>query len=305
MQCGGNIYKTRSELYIMDSDKLETAQKLWRWNINGWGYSKNGVNGPYEMAATMDGSIVANMIKTGVLSADRIHGGTLILGGNNNYSGVFSLQDEFARELIRMDNEGIKLSNGARLIGGNGVLSYFQYIGKSTDKEFLGFMVDGMDEQYKKSKLIFEVYIPSNFVIQEAKIFLEHAPIKWESGISGAQWYGYCRYLHLYKLTNKNYIRNTTVHSEYVDIIDDNNLLDVTGAFGVNGFTANAASDSYHDIQQVVSSDIKNYITTGATTFVVQTAENAPPFVQDFINQPGFERTGQVKGFLNILGYMQ
>ena len=105
--------------------------------------------------------------------------------------------------------------------------------------------------------------------------------------------------------TNKNYIRNATVHSSYVDTIDDNSLLDVASAFGSNGFTANAASDSSHNIQQITSSDIKNYISTGATTFVIQTAEGAPPFTQDFINQAGFERTGQLKGFLNILGYMQ
>lgn len=304
MQCGGYIYKTRSELYIMDSDKLETAQKLWRWNINGWGYSKNGVNGPYEMAATMDGSIVANMIKTGVLSADRIHGGTLVLGGNNNYSGVFSLQDELARELIRMDNEGIKLSNGARLIGGNGVLSYFQYIGKSTDKEFVGFMVNDTNDGYKKSKLVFEVYIPPNFIIQEAKIILEHAPIKWASPMTTVQWWGYCRYLNLYKLTNKNYIRGAYINSEFYDSFDENNLTLVTGAFG-NGFTANHPTDSSHNVQQIESTNFKNYISTGATTFVIQTAEGAPTFVQDFIQQAGYERTGQLKGFLNILGYMQ
>ena len=53
-----------SELLIMDTDNPNTCKKVWRYNMNGWGYSKNGINGPYELAATMDGSLVASMIKT-------------------------------------------------------------------------------------------------------------------------------------------------------------------------------------------------------------------------------------------------
>ena len=41
-----------------------TASKVWQWNINGLGYSSNGVNGPYEIAMTKDGRIVADFITT-------------------------------------------------------------------------------------------------------------------------------------------------------------------------------------------------------------------------------------------------
>lgn len=71
---GGNVYKTRNELFIMDTDNPETAQKIWRWNLNGLGYSKNGINGPYELAATQDGKIVADFIATGEMAVARIKG---------------------------------------------------------------------------------------------------------------------------------------------------------------------------------------------------------------------------------------
>ena len=74
---GGYVYKTQSELFIMDTDNPNTATKVWRWNLNGLAYSSNGINGPYTLAMTMDGKIVADFITTGTLSADRINGGTL------------------------------------------------------------------------------------------------------------------------------------------------------------------------------------------------------------------------------------
>lgn len=74
---GGYIVKTENELLIMDTNSIETAKKVWRWNINGLGYSANGYAGPYELAMTMDGSIVADFIKVGTLSGDLIKGGTI------------------------------------------------------------------------------------------------------------------------------------------------------------------------------------------------------------------------------------
>ena len=71
---GGYIYKTQNELYIMDTDDPNTAQRVWRWNINGLGYSSTGINGPYGLAMTMDGSIVADFITTGTLSTNVIEG---------------------------------------------------------------------------------------------------------------------------------------------------------------------------------------------------------------------------------------
>ena len=71
---GGYVYKTNSELYIMDTDNPNTAEKVWRWNINGLGYSSTGINGPYGIAMTMDGSIVADYITTGTLNTNVIQG---------------------------------------------------------------------------------------------------------------------------------------------------------------------------------------------------------------------------------------
>lgn len=65
------------QILIMDTNSKTTATKVWRWNENGLGYSKNGINGPYETAITKDGQIVADFITVGTLNANLIKAGIL------------------------------------------------------------------------------------------------------------------------------------------------------------------------------------------------------------------------------------
>lgn len=71
---GGYVLKRNGELLIMNTENPNTATKVWRWNLNGLAYSSTGINGPYNTAMTMDGSIVADFITTGKLNTDLIEG---------------------------------------------------------------------------------------------------------------------------------------------------------------------------------------------------------------------------------------
>ena len=66
------------ELLIMDAPDETEATKLWRWNLGGLGYSKDGYEGPYGTAMTMNGEIVANFITTGEMSANHVRAGLLV-----------------------------------------------------------------------------------------------------------------------------------------------------------------------------------------------------------------------------------
>lgn len=61
--------KEPDEILIMDTPDIKTAVKVWRWNKAGLGYSAHGYNGPYGLAMTQDGSIVADFITAGTLNA--------------------------------------------------------------------------------------------------------------------------------------------------------------------------------------------------------------------------------------------
>ena len=72
-----NPSKNPQELLVMNTNSIDTATKLWRWNLNGLGYSSNGYNGPYTTAITMNGAINADFITTGSLTANIIKAGVL------------------------------------------------------------------------------------------------------------------------------------------------------------------------------------------------------------------------------------
>ena len=73
------------EILITNLPDYTEATKIWRWNINGLGYSSTGYEGQYNLAMTMDGAIVADRITTGTMSADRIRGGTLLTISSSDY----------------------------------------------------------------------------------------------------------------------------------------------------------------------------------------------------------------------------
>lgn len=100
------------EILIMDQPSVESAQKVWRWNQGGLGYSENGYDGPYTTAITQDGAIVADFITAGTMMANIIHGGTLTLGGANNGNGVCRVLDDTGNEVARLDVDGLNVSRG-------------------------------------------------------------------------------------------------------------------------------------------------------------------------------------------------
>lgn len=65
------------EILIMDTADMNTAKNVWRWNVNGFAHSSNGINGPYTTAITIDGKIIADFILSGTISANLIRGGVL------------------------------------------------------------------------------------------------------------------------------------------------------------------------------------------------------------------------------------
>lgn len=68
----GHVVTTADEQLIMDTNDVNTARKVWRWNLNGLGYSSTGYNGTYKTAITMDGQIVGERLVGGSVSAEKL-----------------------------------------------------------------------------------------------------------------------------------------------------------------------------------------------------------------------------------------
>ena len=150
---GGNLLITQNAdgkpngILIMDTDSKETARKVLWFNLNGMAYSNNGANGPFNSVWSFEkGGFIADWIVTGSLLADRIHGGTLSLGGKNNGDGVCRIYDGNGAEVGSFSLNGITATKGK--IGGwtigqgdisNDTSSYKVYLGNGSNanKDFI------------------------------------------------------------------------------------------------------------------------------------------------------------------------
>lgn len=104
------VVHNQDEILIMNAPSVDKATHLWRMNANGIAFSENGYNGPYNLAFTMDGSIVADRITTGFMHADRIRGGTLTLGGYDGVNGEFHMQNAKGKDFITMTKDGAQMN---------------------------------------------------------------------------------------------------------------------------------------------------------------------------------------------------
>jgi phage minor structural protein len=107
-----------NEILIMDTESTATAVHVIRMNVNGIGFSKNGYNGPYTTAWTIDGkfnadfitagTINADLIKSGTLNADLIRAGTLKVGGVSDTVGsIIVYGNNTSNTLMKIDDTGL------------------------------------------------------------------------------------------------------------------------------------------------------------------------------------------------------
>lgn len=302
---GGVVVKKDGELFIADNEDLDKAQRLWRWNINGLGYSHNGINGPYGLAMTMDGAIVANFITSGELSANRISGGTLKLGGINNTNGELQVVDSNGNEIAKIGKDGFVLSNGTKLIGNGGVLSNLQFTASGNGYyagEFVwaGFMFDDYSGT-QNMDLKFDVSIPENFTITEAYITLRHIPMETQLS-TGSKVYGYVRNMKAYlaDLSGTAYV-SAVQDSEYQAALDGISYSEINNCFNNsnNSFTANVPSANNLKMTEIISKDIGSKINKNCRIRLAST--NSIPSTA----KACYEQSGFMYAFLNVYGYLQ
>ncbi|HCR4220922.1 TPA: phage tail protein [Enterococcus faecium] len=118
---GGHVVfrpeKAPSEILIMDTDNVASAKRVWRWNLNGLGYSDNGVNGPFGIAITSKGEIVADFIKVGTINAEvfetsfNAYGDVLKL-----VKGTLQIWNE-NKKIMELTKKGMEFRNRKESIG--------------------------------------------------------------------------------------------------------------------------------------------------------------------------------------------
>lgn len=106
---GGHVYSNGSELFIMDSEDPAKAQIVWRWNVNGFGKSSTGIDGPYTTALTFDDEFITNVINAMVIRGSLIEAGSVQAASiSQSYTdGVLSQSYEAAEGLVKFEAQKI------------------------------------------------------------------------------------------------------------------------------------------------------------------------------------------------------
>lgn len=139
-----HVVVRKNEILIMDTDDINTAQKVWRFNVNGLGYSSTGYYGEFGLAMTMDGSIVADFINVGILNANLIKAGVIKSLNEKTWinmeDGTFSFGG-----LLGFDGTEMKMKESAfKIVDSNDVT--IAYIGQDNWMRLQGLEVFGLGE---------------------------------------------------------------------------------------------------------------------------------------------------------------
>lgn len=122
-------------LYIADDPDPTKARKVWRFNHEGWGASKNGYNGPFSYGATLENGMVADFITAGTLNADLVNIVNLISDHVVSRNGRFEM-DLWAAVLKLMENDNLRVRIYSTGQGAGGIVQVFS--GTVTNEGGLG-----------------------------------------------------------------------------------------------------------------------------------------------------------------------
>lgn len=111
-------------LYIADDPDPTKARKVWRFNHEGWGASKNGYNGPFSYGATLENGMVADFITAGTLNADLVNIVNLISDHVVSRNGRFEM-DLWAAVLKLMENDNLRVRIYSTGQGAGGLVQVF------------------------------------------------------------------------------------------------------------------------------------------------------------------------------------
>lgn len=114
------------EFLVMDTEDINSATNVIRLNQQGIGFSQNGYNGPFGVAITIDGQIVADYITAGTLSSELIQSGfnKITAGTSITQDGI--KQVAASGEYVIMASGGLQFYTSADIKTGSIETSYQQ-----------------------------------------------------------------------------------------------------------------------------------------------------------------------------------
>lgn len=246
-------------------------------------YTKNWVKFT-DLQTGASTTIAGDLIKTGTIDASKVK------IANNN---------------VVLDADGIKLNNGAKVVGNNGLMNTYLYenegiLGYTYDYEYNE--VTGEYDHKANSDIVLNFVIPKGLAITEAKVQLIHTPVRWDDGQGGVLGYGKCRNVKIYKATNVySRLFSAPLNAGILYNEDVTTYSEISGALGSSGWTpsVNPSATNYTS-ETKESADIKSSLSEGLNRIKIC----VPNATQTWGYSDIAARSGYMYAMLKINGYM-
>lgn len=202
---------------------------------------------------------------------------------------------------FKLDSNGnVRLGNGAKVMGGDGLLTNLQYVSRGGYPTTFGInyeFVSGSTIGYKAQPLQITATIPDNFTIEEAKLTLVHIPVKWEA----TQW-GYARNIGVFKQNLDNKFEMDFNSDFYM--ITNPSYTQYTGIFeGNDTWQPSTPSESSYPIEVATTSNLE--LEKGLNVIVIKTT-TVPSSTTTSYNVAKLEcekQSGLAVAILDVYGY--
>lgn len=214
---------------------------------------------------------------------------------------------------VSIDDDGLKLANGAKVVGSNGLKNTYLF-NSNSGGSFCGYDAAGYGiSSNTKKGVVIELSIPKGLEITSAKMHVYHNPVFW-STITESTPIGYCRNLKIYKANNMN-SRQITAYSGSEMYNSDSATYDVISTTWYDkdgnskgyGFTAKTPSTSSYKCEEIISADISDSFKNNKKTvdgiyqFKVESGDDVNSL---WTEDQCCERTGMIYLIFEIEGYM-
>lgn len=264
---GGYVYYTPNAIYILDNPDVNVAKNVVVFNMNGLGFSNDGINGTFETAITKDGHIVADFIDTGILTADIIKAGILESKNGKSWldmsTGEFNFGDKVKYEngkfeIIVESSDGGNTSLGDEL---NNMNNKIDSITHAPIVELTG------EQAFLYENNFTGTPTPSTIKISARVENVENPTYQWYFRRSGeTSWtpiannnYNYYNVFHNDStIFNNSSVKNVTFKCSVGDVYDEFTIVKVSsgsnGTIGNDGIGITEIQEQYYlsDSQQIL-----------------------------------------------------
>ena len=255
---------------------------------------------------TVLGGTVTQYSKNWVKFTDLSTGGSTTIAGENIKTGTIDASKvKIANNNVVIDSDGIKLNNGAKVVGSNGLMNTYLYekegiVGYSRD--FTLNEATGEYDHIATGGLTLNFVVPKGLAITEAKVQIIHTPIRWLDEEDNYLSWGKCNNIKIYKGTNLySRVISAPLNAGILYNADTTTYNEISGALGTSGWTpSKTPSDTSYDAETKESTDIKSSLVEGLNRIKI----SVPDATQTWTNANMAARSGYLYVALKINGYM-